>query len=127
MIRINRHVKLDIYEATVYITFTDDLVTVANKMLKQDGYKLLESSCDGLFLTRPDSYQIIFNIENLSLNIIAHECTHAILRILENIEIPVNCDNDEPAAYLMGYLVDRVYHEATKLGLEIKNGPSKKR
>lgn len=54
-----------------------------------------------------------------SLDTLAHECLHASLRIMEEIGMTVDCEHDEPAAHLAGYLF-RTYCKNLHPGMEMK-------
>lgn len=41
--------------------------------------------------------------------VVIHECTHAALCLMGTIGIAPDVDNQEPMAYLMGYIADQVY------------------
>ncbi len=126
MLHFKRKIRVEIYDTTVYVSFTDDLIGVSNKILLKTKFPLLENECHGIFLTCPQYYQLVFQLENLSVNTIAHECVHAAMQILSEVNIPITTENDEPLAYLLGYLVEKVLYQANKLGIKVNNGSSTK-
>lgn len=46
-------------------------------------------------------------------SIIAHEAVHIVNEIFKRVQIRPDLDNDEPQAYLMGWIVDKI-HKAIK-------------
>lgn len=49
-----------------------------------------------------------------SPEMIAHECVHAANMIFEHVGAKIDLDNDEPYAYLVGWLVKQVHNSLDK-------------
>jgi hypothetical protein len=63
---------------------------------------------------------VLFNIEDLSHNLIAHEIFHATHRIFDFISHKFHIKGTEPFAYLNGHITDLVYKDIKKWKIEIK-------
>ena len=59
------------------------------------------------------NYYIVFRVG--SLENIAHEVTHLVNFIFEDRGVELDFKNDEPQAYLTGYLFDKVYKALKKI------------
>lgn len=75
-----------------------------------DGY-------DAFFWERKIGFCIVFL--KYSDNALAHEAVHCAWSVLENAGVKVSYDNDEPLAYLVDRIVERVQKHRAK---ELKNG-----
>lgn len=49
------------------------------------------------------------------INNVVHELSHVTFYIIDDVNVGVDCDNDEAFAYLIGYLAEQIY---TKAGYE---------
>ena len=58
-------------------------------------------------------YYVFFN-QNPSHCSIAHEITHLVNYILKDFHIKHDFDNDEPQAYLTGWIADKIYFAKDK-------------
>ncbi len=72
---------------------------------------------DAFFWNRPIGYCIVF--VKYSDNTLAHEAVHCAWAILADAGVEVTQDNDEPLAYMVDRIVERVQKHRAK---EIKNG-----
>lgn len=74
-----------------------------------------------LTFVRPEmhgAYGMYFNpLHELSINTVAHECLHVTLRLLDACNVKITADNDEVAAYLLGWLTEQVYDVLKESGL----------
>ena len=57
-----------------------------------------------------------YDLDYVTLGTIAHECLHACNFILQSRGVLADRHNDEPDAYLLGYLVDHVVKVLRKRG-----------
>lgn len=56
-----------------------------------------------------ESRYIIIMVEDISNGTVAHECNHIVNWIFKDRGI-VNINNDEPASYLLGWMVNKVHY-----------------
>lgn len=67
-----------------------------------------ESVRDACVLSYEDDPPIVI-FSDQSHNTIAHECTHICSLLMADKGMTYEVDNDEPMAYLMGYIAEQVY------------------
>lgn len=97
--------KIPIYFGVVTVVQTSDKEAV-KKRFKIDCYD--NNPC---IYSRSNYYfTIIFPESNtIDINAIAHECVHLTNYRLKSIDYKFDYDNDEPYAYLLGYLCQTIY------------------
>ena len=65
-----------------------------------------------------EGYGLVFNFDHedppITPGVIAHESLHAVNMILDNRGVVEDFNNDEPVAYLLEWIVDRVYETMHK-------------
>lgn len=106
-------VNIPIYHGKLFIFFTKDFNKVAKKYNLK---KLIGEDLNGFgaFCTAQENkkgitqYFLIFG-KKPSHSIIAHECIHAVNWIMSDRKIAPDLINDEPQAYLLGWVVSQVY------------------
>ena len=99
-------IMVPLYECAFYLTFDRAMVPEC------DGETLPDSACASVSVSDEGSLWVYFDTtgEVVSVNTIAHETYHLVARILECIGCPQTHDAEEPAAYLMGWLM-QVLHD----------------
>lgn len=60
-------------------------------------------------------FGLFFDARTVTHGLIAHECLHLTLWILDYCEVKVSSENDETPAYLCGYLTDWVYQHLGRI------------
>lgn len=69
-------------------------------------------------------FSIVLNFNNkrtkLSHGVIAHESVHIVNFVFDNIGAKQDFNNDEPYAYLVGWVTDQVYKFMYKKGFNIE-------
>lgn len=60
------------------------------------------------------SYHMVFKKEYCNARVVAHEALHIVHKIFEDRYIQIDIDNDEPEAYLLGWVVGQC-HKYLKL------------
>ena len=103
--------NVPLYGGKVHIVFTsdDDPYNASKKFFNCDNEDL--KGCKAATLTN-QAYNNVYHVVLSSIatdGSIAHECLHVVNLIFEHAGITPDLRNDEPAAYLIGWLVDRVY------------------
>ena len=112
-------IKLQTYNCNVIIIVTDDLKNNVNKIYKKLKHNdTLNQEAEGILITIDiDNYYVVFDIQYLSHNTIAHELYHAVVKVTEDRDIV----EEEAQAWLMGYLSEVVYKYLQKNSFKIKN------
>lgn len=54
------------------------------------------------------NHQILWFPNTKSISVLVHECTHLVMRILTNKQIPIREDNDEVFCYLLEYYIREI-------------------
>lgn len=101
-------IRLDVFRTIVWVT---DSREEFNKKYKRLTGKDAPKDPAGLMYDHDDGnmYIGIFKECTGTLNTSVHEITHCVLHILERIGVG-NCYNEqEPMAYLMGYLTEKIF------------------
>ena len=99
-------IMVPLYECAFYLTFDRGMVP------EIDGEKLPDHASGSVCVSDEGALWVFFDTtrETVSVNTIAHETYHLVSRILECIGCPQTRDSEEPAAYLMGWLM-QVLHD----------------
>ena len=64
--------------------------------------------------TAPESPILMWVADETDMATIAHELTHVTFSILHRAGVPISFENEEAAAYLLGYLFERVLKRLAK-------------
>lgn len=85
------------------------------------------SQCDGLTIRGDDHYVLAICLEkDADINVIVHECIHAMNYIIEWYDLPLDTEEDEIQAYLGAFFVDRVI-DAIEQNKQENINPDKKK
>lgn len=103
--------KIPIYNARLYFTYTDN-IPEAIKSLPHQLRTHDCHGCQGLYTAASPLYSI--TVSNLTYDTITHEIGHVARQLLEDIGFKIKASNDEPLAYLEGYLADQIHHRLKK-------------
>ena len=99
---------IPLYGGKLFIHVTKDM----ENTLDEVGFKE-ELNCDACCLhdvgATSARYDLIFKKGAITHGVIAHECFHLTHRIMNGINKAYDITNDEPEAYLIHFLVDKVY------------------
>lgn len=106
--------KVPIYECRVYVTLTSTLdqgVAMLPKPLYEamQGYDPTKAA---YYAASPDTsdYATLFTKDSLDAGVVSHEVLHVAEKILQDIGyVPRKGRTDEPLAYLLRWLTDRVH------------------
>ena len=94
-----KSIKIPIYFGKLTFVITDDFKKVDKVFKTEIGNK----NYDGVFFEMQDEYVIA--LKKTDISVIAHECVHAVNAIYLNCHIELDRVNDEPQAYLMGWII----------------------
>lgn len=92
-----------------------------NNISKKQLKRILKLNSDNVGITICLDSKIVVSINNYNhtadnYNTLAHEITHVALRTILTRDIPVLIDNQEPLAYLIGYIHGEVINGLIKKG-----------
>lgn len=116
-------IKLDIpiYFGCLIIVFTKDVKSVDRKYklgLDDNIYPaFVQSNRDKKGLSM---YWMVFDTKHIDHGIISHEVTHCANWIFFDRKITHDYLNDEPYAYLVGWITEKIYKYASKNKVKIK-------
>ena len=107
--------KIKMYKATLQIVLTDS-PEYANKAIGVPYFQLdetLYATAHHSFKKSNEYFTIVLNplypYKALDHGTIAHECVHIAHMILNSRGVVADYDNDEPEAYLLGMISNKVY------------------
>lgn len=107
---IEEEIRIPIYIADLIIIQSDDVQKVLDKRnikFNIHGFGAVtfrDHTKDGY-----DRYVIAFNYEDATSSLVAHEAFHVVTYLFEDKQIRIENDNDEPAAYLLGWIVGEIH------------------
>lgn len=112
---ISKKIKIPIYEGLLYIQISNNRSEECLKL----GITIPEEYNNnlGLAISSDETFIYVISITEDAVNmhdIIAHECLHICNDIFKHRYIKPDLDNDEPQAYLLGWLVNQVYRYIEK-------------
>lgn len=116
MVELKKRIKVPIYGGLIDIVFTDEDTPYKaairhfnynNPDLKK-GYLAVTLSNDYTGGKYNNLFPIIFS-KNIKQGSIPHEALHVVNYIFKRAGIELDLDNDEPQAYLLGWIVDQIY------------------
>lgn len=116
----SKKIKLSTYNCNLIIIVTDLLKEEVNSIYKKLNHKeTFQGEAEGVLLTLDiDNYYLIYDVQYLSHNTIAHEIYHAVVKVTEDRDIV----EEEPQAWLCGYLAEEVYKYIQKNNFKIIKG-----
>ena len=100
-----REVPIPIYFGTLVIIFTDELErlnSVYNTNIKEEDYDAV------VFSEVDNSSKLVVAIKEKNWSVIAHEAVHIVNSIFLSCNIQLDRNNDEPQAYLMGWVIQQI-------------------
>ena len=101
--------KIPLYNREVFVYFTEADAKKEIPLLEEDklgfsGYVETVQDDDG-----NRAILLVFrSLEDATIECIAHECTHLAMITLDMAGVPINFENQEAVAYLVGHCVTRV-------------------
>lgn len=102
---IIKEISIPIYFGKLVIIFTDELERLNplyNTNIKEDDYDAV------VFLDKPESNTVIVAIKKKDWSVIAHETVHVVNAIFLSCNIQLDRNNDEPQAYLTGWVIQQI-------------------
>ena len=105
---MRRDLIIPIYDAKVTVVITDEF----EKEVLEAGYQKDVTGSGGITLHYPDApsnFTIVMHTDCTSPGNIAHEAYHLCGKIMDCVDIKYDINNDEPMAYLIGFIVDGLH------------------
>lgn len=109
------NVKIPIYEINLTIVVEKDF-NIVNKTFKL-GLEENEKDVNAPHawtVNKEDEIYLLLNPNHLDYNTLCHELTHILLFVADQRNIELDVENDEPLAYLNGYIGEKVFKFADK-------------
>lgn len=103
------HIEFPSHAYKVILVVSKDVVASRRKRNKILGKLSKNYDATGIFSNDNQYEGYIFLSYNTRIDIIAHECFHAITHMLTSIDTKLNKHTEECFAYPLGYLVEEVY------------------
>ena len=106
---LGKHFKIPLYNREVFIYFSEADAKKEIPLLEEDemgfsGFVEPVQNDDGVH-----AILLVFrSLEDATTECIAHECTHLAMITLDMAGVPINFDNQEAVAYLVGHCTMRV-------------------
>lgn len=105
-------IKIDPYEALLHLVISDNVEKTKKSLIKKKLFTLEDSGeAEAWFIyDDPDEreYWIIIPTD-ATPGLIAHEVSHLVNKLLNTCGVSI--DNDEASAYLIGFLVDKIWSQ----------------
>lgn len=116
----SKKIKLATYNCNLIIIITDQLTSEVNNIYKKLNHNdSFQGEAEGVLLTLDiDNYYLLYDVQYLSNNTIAHEIYHAVVKVTEDRDIV----DEESQAWLCGYLAEEVYKYIQKNNFKIVKG-----
>ena len=104
-----KKISVDVYGQNVWIT--RDIETAKRLAWRHCGRRITDDDFCGKGLTAYGfGNSVVWLHERSWVNTLAHEMTHVALNIFNYTNANVDTNNQEPAAYLIGYLTGEAFH-----------------
>ena len=109
---ISKKVRIPLYGGSLFVMIADDYEKEKNELHKD--WQPERNDFMGHSEGNGNTYVVILNKKYIRneidlVSIIAHEADHITSFIFKRVGIKLDLDNDEPHAYLLGYLVEQIY------------------
>lgn len=105
--------KIPLYFGILQIVVANDFVKALNKLKIPYSDSFTPNSYGSFIVPSTKETVYVFVRKNVTSKIIAHEAVHIVNDIFNRVHIKLDLDNDEPQAYLMGWVVEQI-HKAVK-------------
>jgi len=107
---IKKTLTVPIYDCRVNVVVVDDQESFEQEVYDAGWHEELNGNAVTLhYLSNPSVFCVIFTSDSLSPGNIAHEADHLTTKIMESRDIKYDPNNQEPRAYLLGFIVDGLH------------------
>lgn len=104
--KVHKH-QVPLYFQSMHIVVTENFKESMGK-LKLKYNENFNIDDHEAFVTDQNDKIYVFLRSKASMSIIAHEAVHIVNYVFKQAHISLDLDNDEPQAYLMGWVVDKI-------------------
>lgn len=101
-------IKVPVYDRVVYVIHATNMDKVTKKFDLRPGAEKYDAFC----FRKDDFIYAVFQTKKP--HIIAHECVHLVNMIFDDVNAELDLRNDEPQAYLTGFLFKKIYKSLHK-------------
>ena len=105
-------IQVPLYGQTIEIVITEDFNSGIEELKIDNDTKFNLNEREAFMANQYDKIWLFIRLD-AKPGIIAHECVHICNYIFQEANIKLDLDNDEPYAYLMGWVVEEI-HKAIK-------------
>lgn len=110
-------INIPVYDFKCNVIIDDNIDAVIDKYMKKHGMPRGTDECHGMAIVTPlKQYYIFYDLQSCTPNVISHEISHMVDYLLEEHDIE---KVGESRAYLMGYMVEKVFDYILKKNLLI--------
>lgn len=104
-----KKIGVDVYGRNVWVT--RDIETAKRLVWRHCGHRVTDDDfcCKG-FTANGLGNNVVWLHEKSWVTTLAHEMTHVALNIFNHTSANVDTNNQEPTAYLIGYLTGEAFH-----------------
>ena len=109
---IYKDFKIPIYGTSIRVCIAEDLAEAAKKLYINPRNPLTPSVKGTAFNLYNDSrfkYGVLILLNETTIDVIVHEALHATNMILHDRGLEASFTNDEAQAYLLDYIVEKIY------------------
>lgn len=110
---MKKRIKIDVYHTSFTVFILDQLTDLYNYFPELQNQVTLINHGAVTFTKEHKSgqieYYIAFAQNELSVGLIAHESVHLVSMIFKNIGVLLSYENDEPQAYLVQFICEKIY------------------
>ena len=117
-----KKISIDLYETTVHCFISNDWRAVEKRSDMPENY-LEDKVCDAIVTVSSEGTITVVFKSTVTFGTIAHECLHLSNKILEDVGIYLRLANEEPHAYMIGYLfeqIQKLFEEYFEIGKTVK-------
>ncbi len=104
----SKQIKIPIYFGDLHIVKSNNIEKVNKKYKMEMGNEYDAVTLKALNKNGSAMYLVVFRGKKICGSVIAHETTHLVNAIFEHCGIRLDITNDEPQAYLHGYLFKQI-------------------
>ena len=97
-------IQIPIYYGTLIIVLVEDWRVFYNKF----NITPFKFDYEGFFVNLEDKDEYIIALKSKKWSVISHEVVHAVNSIFKSCNVKLDIDNDEPQAYLTGWIIEQI-------------------
>ena len=107
---IRKTLEVPIYDCKINVVVADDRESFEQEVYDAKWHEKVDGDAITLhYLSNPSIFCVIFTSDCLSPGNIAHEADHLTTKIMVSRDIKYDPENQEPRAYLLGFIVDGLH------------------